>query len=272
LVSKIEWFKKTGGLNEIYQKTGMQFAFVSAPSKEGVQKVCHPWVLCRDFLPDAVRTQLTGKKTAIYGFNFDKGVNPDIDLKKMRMLVSVSGKKVNKKDFQKKMVSAEKLLHHFEAHANIPLTKAKKIKQHGSGKTCVYSFVGSVEWMKSPFMVSIYTFLIRLGDKELEFNSKESLLGALKALKDKEVGGDNDIHYLRQAWDKMHPVLKHRDKLFKMKDGFHDIFFKDLSIGSFHNHTGLQGLVRGSAPDKELVGAVKKLLKSEASKNAEKVD
>lgn len=246
---KPEWFKTQGGLNEIYQQTGMLFAFVGSP-KEGF-KVCHPWVKCRDFLHDAVRSQLTGRPCAVFGFRFDPAKNPKIDLNRMRMLVTKSLNTGELPEFRDKMAAALKLLNHFERYSKISLSTIQEVDAKGSGKSAIFLFTGSKMWVRSPFMISLYTLLIRLGDKKLDFKNARDLKSVLKTLKDK-VKGDNDVNYIEILWSKLHPIMKNRKELFPTENGFHKIFFQETSINSFHDYSGILSLAKGITIDQEL--------------------
>lgn len=264
-LKKVNWFKNPKSLSEIYQQTGMLFSFVTAP-KDGVSEMCHEWVKCRDFLHDAVRTQLTGNPSSIYGFTFNANVNPPIDTKKMRMLVSVakSKDKAEGKTFMRKMSSALSILNHFERHAPVALSKVEEVDPKGAKKAAVVMFTGSSMWMKSPFLVSMYTFLIRLGDKELKFKDKKSLQAAFKELNDLQKErkiNDNDAKYIGASWNKLHRVIKKRAELFPKKDGFHDIYFSDHGISIFHDRSGIYSLSTFATPDGKLNEKAKEILK-----------
>ena len=62
-------------LSEIYQQVNMQFAFISPDNEQS-----HTFVLCRDFLHDAVKAYLNKSSCEIYRFRYDYNVNPCIDM------------------------------------------------------------------------------------------------------------------------------------------------------------------------------------------------
>lgn len=260
----IEWFKSAKGLSEIYQQTGMLFAFISSP--EDGSKVCHEWVKCRDFLHDAVRSQVTGTPCTIYGFSFNPEKNPKIDVKRMRVLVSKDGvKEENIDEFERKMKAGLSLLNHFEKHAKVSISKMERVDAKGSGKGAVYMFIGPQMWMTSPFLISMYTFLIRLGDKELIFENADDLKARFKSLNDEYKSGkiaDNDANYLGKSWDKLHVLVKNRTKLFPKKDGVHDIFHGTYNINSFHNGGGIWSLASCQTPDTALNDRVREMTKT----------
>jgi len=260
----VEWFKSVNKLCESYQQTGMAFAFVTS-QKDG-NKMCHEWVKCRDFLHDGVRTQITGIPCEIYGFKFNTKTNPNIYLYKMRMLVTKYNLKTtaDTKLFNKKIVSGLKLINHFEKQAKVSLTKVHKVDTKDSGKESIFMFIGPAMWVHSPFLVSMYTFLIRLGDKQIKFKNANSLKKELKRLNTKYTKDellDNDAEYLGCLWDKLHIIIKNRAKLFTKKNKMHDIYSDDISINNFHNRCGIRSLAMGTTPNNELNECIKEICK-----------
>jgi len=260
---EVKWFKDVKHLSEIYQKTGMLFAFVTYSEEKDTYIACHQWVKCRDFLPDAVRAFATKTPCVIYGFEYNSKLNPPIDMEHMRMLVS---KQVISKeglpDFKDTIVSATMLLNHFEKENGITLTKVQEMSTKGSKQKAIYMFTSSPVWVQSPFMVSLYTFLIRLGEKKVKFKDKKELLTKLKRIADNKNDNDNDSVYLGKLWDRLHSIVANRNILFPKKNKLHDINFKDYAIHDFHNYTGIKSLVEFCTPDKELNKRVIKMLKT----------
>lgn len=251
--SKLELNFKAGAFSEIYQQTGMKFAFLSAP-KDG-NKQCHKFVLCRDFLNDAVKYTITKKEVAVYGFKYNKD-NPPVDLTKMRMLVT---KTSEDKELPAKMLTSLKLLHIFETRMGLVKSSLFKVK----GDQPVWLFVGSGTWVKSPFLVSLYTFLIRLGDKLafLEDVTSENVMEKLKVIKEK--CEDNDAGYLNSFLDKIDMILAGYKSLLLGTSRFDKIYSAELPIVSFHNGSGIKSLCDASTPSKELNDKVKELCKND---------
>jgi hypothetical protein len=260
-LKKIEWFKEVG-LAEIYQSVGMFFAFATKPDKDGNIQQCHTWVKCRDFLHDAVRTQLTGNKSSIYSFIFEKDVNPPIDVNKTRMLIGIKLKNGQTKDWAKECIArAVKHLNYYEKLAKISLTKAEEVDPAGQKKCdIVFLFVGPVMWITAPSLVSMHTLLARLGVKEeLDFSSQKKLLESYKAVTSKH--SDNDSGYLRTCGEKMVAIIKNRKDLFpKHKKGkYHEGYFDGTKINSFHDKAGIVNTSKATSPFSKLNTAVKKL-------------
>lgn len=260
---EVDWFTKTLPLNQIYQPTQMQFSFLSSP-KDG-NKQCHPFVLCRDYLHDAVRCSYNKNSCDIYGFTFAYDKNPPLDLNYTRMLVTMKDMPTDGVEtFGNKMKLALKILHNYEDLAGWRKSRLYKVKSNNSK---VWLFVSTNMWMKSPSLVSMYSFLIRLGDKYTElkdFTDNEDLKSKLSKLagkpNDNTIHPDNDISYLKNTWNKLDKVIECRDELLFGK-GKPDILYKDnLGINPFHNNTGILSLCRAGTPSPERNALATKLL------------
>ncbi|MEA3296185.1 MAG: hypothetical protein U9Q27_03555 [Patescibacteria group bacterium] len=260
----VKWFTSTDLLIEAYQQTEFKFSFASSPNKNKIFKQCHPWVKCRDFLPDAVRATITNKSFSIYGFSFDPITNPALDLNFMHMLVyksNLKSKDVNR--FENKMFFGINLLNHYEEIMKINPSILYRTKEDYNSKP-VYLFIGNGEWMKSPFLISLYTFLIRLGDKEIVFKNNKDLMDKYAILiKEYEFGKiyDNDIGYLKSMWNILHLILKNKEIL--TYNNTTNSIFTDSSINndSFHNMTGIKSLAQATTPIKEINEIIKGLKK-----------
>lgn len=258
---KVKWFNKSSNLNEIYQRTQIQFAFMSAPKEGSAQ--CHPFVLCRDFLHDAGRCAWLKTNCNIYGFKFRYNKNPKLDLKRTRMLVT---KKTLKKDdeianFHKRMITALNLLNHYEKMAGWTKTKLYRVKDDVQK---AWLFNGTGMWMKSPFLISMYSFLIRLGDKFdtlTGFKNNSDLKKRFKTVSRLEnKGRDNDIGYIAYSWDKMDKIIKNYNELF-FAGGRPDVVFSTKETGIFHDYSGILSLCRNQTPSDALNKLTKELFK-----------
>ena len=227
----------------------------------------HMKVIRRDFLHDALRTRITGVRSSIYGFIYDVKTHPPIDLKRTRMLVKKSGvKKEEYATILANMKRAKKIINHFEDLAGVSKTKLEEIADVKG--IPVYLFTGPPFWQKSPQLISLFTFLIRLGVKNITFKDEESMKKALEEVSVKPADRDNDTAYLKTCYDKLHIVIKNWKVLFSNKDK--DIIFpKTLGIGTFHNQAGIVSLCRFISPTKPMNDKLKSLLAAE-SKNANK--
>ena len=261
----VDWFSSTNSLIEAYQQTEFKFSFIGPPGENGISRQCHPWAKCRDFLPDAVRATIINKTFSIYGFNFDPIKNPILDLDIMRMLVYKSDlKSIDKIEFEDKMFFGISLLNHYEKIMEISPSILYRTKEDYNNKP-VYLFVGNGEWMRSPFLISLYTFLIRLGDKKIVFENNQELMDKYKTLIKQHESGkiyDNDIGYLKSMWNILHVILENREILIH-SNTTPDPIFKNLSINNsvFHNRTGIKSLSEATTPIQERNDTVEKLRK-----------
>ena len=233
------WTKKQH-LVEIYQVLGIQYAFLSP---DNVQ--CHPWIKCRDFLHDALRCHITGKKEGIYGFSYNPGTNPPLDLEKMRMMVKREPTKAesNAPENTKKMIdSALDIVRCVEDYSGIePLSDVYYTTEDKD----TYVFEGAVDWMESTFMISLYTFLIRLGAKKIKFKDKKELDSKLKKLCASRVA-DNDTNYLKTVLPFIYKIAEKRKELKYVKENGKRLF-EGQTINLFHNYTGIVALSRQAA-------------------------
>lgn len=261
---KVKWFSGVKPA-EIYQSFNMKFSFANTAGDEIVQ--CHQWIKCRDFLHDAVRTMITGNKSSIYSFTFEKGKNPDFDMDKISMLIS-------KKDvniataFRPKLTRSLKLINHFENLAGLDLSTIKKVSSDkDGGYKHVWLVTGPKFWLSAPYLVSLYTLLLRLGDKSFKFKDSTSLYKALLELSKKPAGNDNDTKYLKTVWNKIEKVIMSREEFDTFdKEGFSKLYTKKTAIGSFHNSTGIVSACSGATWDAAFNKKIMKVLKEENKK------
>lgn len=148
----VELHNTNNHLNEIYQTVQMKFAFCK-PEGTKVRQI-HDFVLCRDFLNDALVASALKIKFNIYGFNFD-GNEKKVPLDKTYLLISSPNKD--------KIENSLKLLNEIEKQTRTARTKIYPLnvsKAFGD----LYLAVGSPRWVKSTVMISLYTLLWRLGN------------------------------------------------------------------------------------------------------------
>lgn len=222
-------------MSEIYQSVEMKFAFLSEKDEQ-----VYVFAKCRDFLHDIVRCTITGKPMSLYGCQYDPNVHPKVDMNKMRMMVrseTVSGnKRIAEQD--EVMDCSLALIHHYEAMAELDeRTTVARLATSRKGST--WLFTGPSWWLSSPFFVSLYSFLIRLGAKRFKFTDNEDLKAQFKiAMND----SDNDSNYLRSAWDKIDIIVKNH-RLVKNGMKLDASYLKSsIDISPFHNNGGIVSL------------------------------
>jgi hypothetical protein len=228
-------FEFSGRLAEIYQQSGLSFAFVSPDNKQ-----CHPLVKCRDFLQDAIKAVLTNTPASIYSFEFSAKDNPMLDFTKTRLLVKSS---LDQKKSDIIMDAAIKLLHHYENIMEVPNTAISKLKSWPSE----YLIDGPDIWMRSPVLISVYTLLLRLGEYNLNFtlDDDDSLTMAYQELI--SLGkSSNEVDYLKSVYKDLYNVLKFRNNIFTFVDNFDAAYYRQVTTRHFHDNSGIVALCRKS--------------------------
>ncbi len=246
-----EWYPESK-LAEIYQDVDMKFAFLSSPMDGSRQ--CHTFVKCRDFLHDAVRAELLKGKCSIYQFEYISNENPPIDLHKTRMLVSMKNLQGESlANFENTVQHSLDLLHHYETLARAPLSKLYKTKSNSEHSiyTHIWAFISPVMWMKSPFLISMYTLLIRLGARNIKFDTNTELVQKYNELVQNNTDNVNDIQYLSSCYKYLKTVILNRRELFygKKKNKFFDnAFFDVVNTNGFHDYCGIVSLSKNEIP------------------------
>lgn len=260
---KVEWFQGPANLDEIYQSVAMKFAFVNEINGKLTQ--CHPWIKCRDFLHDALRTMLTDEETNIYNFTYKKDVNPWIDMNNTRMLISEKDLKEPLK-FRFKLSRSLKLLHFYETLAGVELTKIQKVEGDIKKRyEHVWMLTSPKMWMSSPYLISMYTLLIRLGVKKLSTftNEKELLTAFDNVIKENKGKKDNDVGYLKDVKDYLLKLVLDREKISKYNEnGFSYTYFqKTYSKFRFHDRSGIVTTCKCNTEFKDVNTYIKKEFK-----------
>lgn len=241
---KIIFYNNTTRLNEEYQTVAMKFSFISREGEEFVQ--CHDWIACRDFLHDAIRGMLTRQPSSIYGFSYSHDKNPPLDLKHTRLLVSQKGLKCGD-EFEEKLFNALKLVNHYEFLVGIELTKITKIiSDLNKNYKYIWEVKGPKFWMNTPYLISMYTLLLRLGYKNIKFDNKKELKEEFKRITKNP--DDNNTRYLKKIYSKLEPIiLKHKSIIDEKRDGFSSLYFEETPIGSFHHKSGIVSTCTGAS-------------------------
>lgn len=264
-LAKVKGFTDGNELVEIYQSIAMKFSLADI-DRNGVIIQCHPWVQCRDYLHDAIRTQLTGKVSKVYGFKFEKGVNPDICLTKTCLLISQQGIVEGYKDtFENNLRKALVLINYYEDLVGIVNSTLRKVE--GTNKTdykYAWLFEGNYFWLSEPYLISLLTMLLRIGSRlpdDMEFELPNEMFKRI--LKGKKDSTENDIKYLRTCCDCINPLIENYHELFEDGDlkGFSKLYYEDIPTRTFHNHTGILSVCDGSVWSASLNKKVKEILK-----------
>jgi hypothetical protein len=182
----------------------------------------------------------------------------------MRLLVKIEQKTgTGGKSLKDTISYSRKLLNHYERMAGTTMSRVFKIPEKdnsGSIKKNVVLFIGPAFWMKSSFTISLYTFLIRLGDKHLNFKTDAELREEYnRVISEFQKANklDNDISYLSTCKDLIGKVILNAKSLL-FDGGSKDprLSNNDFSINSFHNQGGILSLCSGQTFDEELNVAI----------------
>ena len=134
-------------LAEIYQSMTVKQALLRG--SEGVYERITPFVLCRDFLVDVYSFSRAKKDFGIYGMEF-KGSKEQPEHHSLPVILRFPNT-VAKKAFLEHVP----LLHKLEAHNKWPLTALYNVSE------LEIVAEGSIDWLGSCLLVSLYTFLLR---------------------------------------------------------------------------------------------------------------
>lgn len=169
----------------------------------------------------------------------------------MRIMVSKIGLTKGgqaEQDFKEKILAGLRLVNHYEKMAGVSMSKAKKVYENNRP---VWIINGPPFWLKAPVLVSMYTFLLRLGDKKLEFKDDTDLVTALKKLFTSYKKADNDITYLKTVYDKLSIIIRNAEKMLFMGGKIDPLYLEQgVAIGLFHDKSGIVSFCQGNYPTK----------------------
>ena len=223
MVKKIDWMPAGDSLSEIYQEVATKFAFAFM-SEDGVITQSHSWVQCRDFLHDAVAGELYGYDVKIWGFNFNREINPKrnrVCTDKTMLMISRKGIKIPD-SFENKLGRALLYINHYEDILGLPNSKITKLPKNtvDDGYKHVWLLEGPKFWISAPYLISLLTLLLRIGEKlpESKVINDPSTVFEQIAFDKKypEYTSDNDINYLRKCYNKIDTVVRISGKIEEM--------------------------------------------------------
>ena len=235
-------FKKTSNdLAEIYQNTNIEFALVNSSGEQ-----VHTFVQCRDFLQDCYWGYNSCKDVNIYGFKWSFSKDPNPSKTKISVMVRDLTRESWENDI--KMEAALDLIHAFERvfygmNASHISSKVKRIKAPKEGESDYYIFEGARVWLHTPFFISLYTLLIRLGEYELPKLTWRTLKKELLNLYPDDT---NDAKYMKTIMPNISKIIRHRNFLFGPS---YTGWTAKVSIDRFHEHSGVVSLCNGDTFD-----------------------
>jgi hypothetical protein len=254
----VKWYERKASLNQIFHKE-LQFALVSKDARQVT-----PFVLCRDFLQDAIQAHLNKTKRTIYGFTYDAKTDIPICLDRTRLVIANS----DDRSLKSKLPNCLEFLHQVEDRLKLTHTRIRECqdppKKYARGG--VWYLEGSGRWMKSPPMISLYTLLVRVGmlhplGQSFMKTIDDICAGTLKPYqsedRDRVIGSKDGIKRILEKGDR---------KIFSRK--IEENYPPDVEVGTMHNSCGIVGFSRGYTksyfPKWHLTVPMKKLSKSKS--------
>jgi len=249
----VEWHKKNLKIFQI-PTDGLEFAFLSKDYKQ-----VHQLVWCKDFMQDAVYSQVNQTPVEIYGFSFDPTSCPQISLDKTRLMVT----SFKDEEFRFKICkNCREFLHQIEDHLKMSKTTIAKCAKAPATyrKSGVWILTGSKRWMKSPPMISLYTLLIRIGLVHKIGDSFEKTLNRIKygkvrpynwrPVKNNGYKPVNDQNFLRSGRKGIEIILKHGDRRIfhsQIQQNYppNNYRGKPFSTHTLHEDCGIVGFSQG---------------------------
>lgn len=211
-------------LSEIYS-TGFQLAFTSYHNQ-----MCHAWVLCKDFMADAVWSQIHGKPVSIYSFKYNPKKQAKISFKPVKVIVR--DKTQSGEEHDRRCRQSIKFLNIVERLHGFPESRAEKVK-FGDTDQNVWMFTCPTEWVHASPMLSLLTLYIRIGC----FYPGGGRLNAAISHYKKTVT-HNDAKYLKQCRKLRLLILKKGISIFqdKMEDNYPD---DGTELHTIHHQWGI---------------------------------
>lgn len=228
----------------------LAFSLVSSP-KNG-RKQCITLVTCRDFIHDSIRDHVNDTRESSY---YHPGVNPSIDMDKMRLLVSIAG---DPEITKRSLFSGKRVLNIYENLAGWKPSVISTVK-HNQYKNA-WLITGPKEWMNYSAMLSMVTLILRVSVNHgpIEATNIEELSAWWKNLIEKPPSPYGDINYIVTTHDKFRILVEHYDKIFIK--GYEEAYPKNTRV-PFHGGGGIVSLCTYTSGLGELDERFKKIVK-----------
>lgn len=245
ILKKVKWHPKTNKIAQIPEE-GLEFAMLS-PNYQQLNQL----VWCKDFIQDLVWSHLNNQNISIYGLKYEPSTSPSPSLAKIKLLISnYKDQELEDKIFNK----ALPLIHSVENRLKMKNTVVEKCSNAPSiyKKSGVWILNGSKRWLKSPPMISFYTFLIRIG---LVHDKEDSLEITLDNIKNDKVktyydncGRDKDLAI--KAYNGIKRILNESDRAIfpaNMRINFPLNYGNELdrnstmTVSNIHEYCGIAG-------------------------------
>lgn len=170
-IFKIKTSKHYYSIDEIRQSVELKFAWGNR-QVDGSINLCHQFVKCKDFLHDFVWATINKKGIDdLFGICY----NPYSDLPvTLYPSIYLAVKSENPTNLLK-MKRSKKILNTFEQ-----LEGLKPTKLFTCNNPKIMLFKSPPDWASSGIMISLYSFLIRVGAQISDFSTIEEMLAAIK--------------------------------------------------------------------------------------------
>ncbi len=226
--------KQTGNRNRLFEgkSRGLGFAFCKKIDDEVFETIA-PISACKDYLNDQVYTEQTGKPVVAYGLATQK-----LDLFKDRAYIVATilpnqrtNSRYDEMDFDIRTLDSNinnivSLLNYVETQFEIP--KEKQTVMLRDDNNC-YLLSLPLYWVKYQYLISLYTFFVRMG---MFYNGKESVEHFLN---------EGFLEFVPRAVEfyhwKTNPIRSRYLHLRGIKDHYFDADLAKLGTGeSIHNN------------------------------------
>lgn len=208
-------------------------------SKKDVFKQVSDLTSCRESLISNIKSSILGISTP-YRQNVKKrGVDRTVVMYYIKQIEKNSAKKTEiKNKIEAALENAKGIMNFFEKAGQLKLSKVYRAVHDLPNSHMIYVFEGSGEWMRAPYMFSLYTLLIRCGrfldlgefktDRQFVRKCKKLLkeheklrsgdsIGFSAKFASVPSGMNNDVHHINQVSDKIMMLMENRKKLFSPK-------------------------------------------------------
>lgn len=226
-------------LNQI-KHNGCEFATFKKENEENKQ--LGNFYRCIDYRNEELYGSFYRTRAAIYGFVFS-GDKVQIDFNNVNSLIR------NPLDlnFKNKLEQVKQFINSFEDEMGIEKTTIELAENQSEEKHDVLVAVGSKDWLVSPQMLSLYTFMLRIG-----FSGDEKL--NWRELVEKIVEGKVEAYCGQQDKNRLIVLDKHFNNL--VNNQWKEVWPEDkdlkyympkgTSMNFIHSYSGIQSWFGGS--------------------------
>jgi hypothetical protein len=156
-----------------------------------------------------------------------------------------------------------KIINSFERHYKWPLSKIKLVDSDQQS-VCIPStlFVGNRKWGASPYLVSFYLLLTRLGrypwitDDVVNEDSHNKLVNKLEKLCDSIQNKCVDAMHISRSLNMAKTLMADYDRLFKGKPNKYHWSIDRINVGNGYSE-GIRTLAEGKTHHKELLQQIR---------------